>query len=864
MKIQVKPISLAVLAAFFISCTSTRNVPQSPSDLEGMQHITLDTMSVYPDVDPSDIGDVKPLPAYKPSRERYWDLLHTKLDLSFDWPNEAVIGTATLTLTPVFYSQSNLRLDAVGFVIHEIAVGDRKIQDYHYDGEEITISLPSLYTKENELTIRIDYTARPRPSRQEEGAVITSDQGLFFIDPLDTIPGLPRQIWTQGETSYNRKWFPTLDQPNERGTQEIMLTVADTLMTLSNGLLVSSTPLASGMRRDHWKLDLPHAPYLAMIAVGQWDKETDYWRGRPVDYYVDQGYGASARAIFAHTTEMLDFFSKRLGYDYVWPKYAQIIVKNFVSGAMENTTAVVYGDFIQFHQDDVLEVGVNDYIVAHELFHHWFGNLVTCESWANLTLNEGFANYAEYLWQEYKYGRERADISRLNELSGYYDQAANEVFPLIRYHYDRENEMFDAHSYNKGGLVLHMLRDIVGDDAFFAALRLYLQQHAYAAAEVHDLRQAFEEVTGKDFNWFFDQWYFGVGHPVLQVRQEYDLEQKRVTLDITQDQAAQGYTDVFQLPVEIAIYHQDGTIEVQEILLTEKEQHFSFDARYKPMTVVVDPRDILLAVVEHQVPEDEYVTRLLSQELSISHRISAFRLIDDIEPEVLRQVMEDSSFTMSALIIGYLADRGDAERLYELSLREAHPEIRYYILQTLMEVDPWKSREIAMDLLEKSDKVPIIYAALQAIAAVDMDEAVHQASHFKDHPADALLAARASILAQRKNLLSLEFFSTDRAAHIKDEYLEELVSAMALYLSGQPSSEQTRGMELIDSEFFLRTPDPQYRRFYLITGLLRQFVKEEDEFFQDKLLAMINSLYTKEPSGYLRGVLKDGLGDLLD
>src|SRR5690606_14094655 len=184
------------------------------------------------------------------------------------------------------------------------------------------------------------------------------------------------------------------------------------------------------------------------------------WRGRPVDYYVDKGYGPSARAIFAHTPEMLDFFSRILGYDYVWPKYAQVVVKDFVSGAMENTTAVTFGDFVQFYADDMIEEGTNDYIVAHEMFHHWFGNLVTCEAWANLVLNEGFANYAEYLRYEFKYGRDRADLSRLNELSGYFDQAAADPHPLVHYHYDKAGDMFDAHSYNKGGLVLHMLRDV--------------------------------------------------------------------------------------------------------------------------------------------------------------------------------------------------------------------------------------------------------------------------------------------------------------------------------------------------------------------------------------------------------------------
>ncbi|HQW25662.1 MAG TPA: M1 family metallopeptidase, partial [Saprospiraceae bacterium] len=511
MTIHFKILILAVIAAFSVSCSSSKKAASNDSDLDGMQHVTLDTMMVHPDLSTTSTED---LPPYKPAEERTWDLLHTSLDLSFDWAKETVMGKATLSLTPIFYSQNDLHIDAINFKVNSIYVDGQPVKNFQNTGDELIIPLPSLYKRGQKLTVIIDYSAHPSASGLNPGDAITSDKGLFFIDPQDTIPGLPMQIWSQGETTNNSRWYPTLDQPNERGTQDISLTVADSMMTLSNGLLVSSTPLPGGMRRDLWKLDLPHAPYLAMIAVGQWDKVTDYWRGRPVDYYVDLGYGPSARAIFANTPEMIEFFSTRLGYEFVWPKYSQIIVKDFVSGAMENTTAVVFGDFIQFHKDEIIEDGANDYIVAHELFHHWFGDLVTCESWANLTLNEGFANYAEYLWQEYKYDRERADISRINELSGYFDQAAYASHPLIHYHYGDDSEMFDAHSYNKGGLVLHMLRDLVGDEAFFASLQAYLKEHAFKSAEVDDLRQSFEEITGRDLHWFFDQWYFSEGHPV--------------------------------------------------------------------------------------------------------------------------------------------------------------------------------------------------------------------------------------------------------------------------------------------------------------------------------------------------------------
>ena len=847
---------MTVFTVIFISCATTKSPPQGPEP-EDTAHVFLDTMTIH-----SDTADEITY-EYRPAEDRDWDLLHTMLELSFDWVNSSVIGTATLTLTPVFYSQSVLKLDAVDFDIRKIMIGDKVITDFKYDSNVISLQLEKPFPRRERLTLKIEYTATPKASISDEGAPITSDKGLYFIDPLDTIPDMPRQIWTQGETSSNRKWFPTLDQPNERATQEIFLTVADTFMTLSNGSLISSTSLPGGLRRDHWKLELPSAPYLAMIAVGKWDKVSDYWRGRPVDYYVDPGYGEDARAIFAHTPEMIEFFSQKLGFDFVWPKYAQVIVKQFVSGAMENTTATIFADFIQFHEADMVESGSNDYIVAHELFHHWFGDLVTCESWANLTLNEGFANYAEYLWYEYKYGRERADISRMSELSGYFDQTAFDAHPLIYYHYADERVIFDAHSYNKGGLVLHMLRDLVGDEAFFASLRLYLQQHAYAAVEAHDLRQAFEEVTGKDLNWFFDQWYFSKGHPVLDVKQIYDPGKKQVNVEFTQTQVQLGYKEAFTIPIDIGIYYPDGKYDLHQIWLKDKIQSFSFSTKEAPSAVVTDPRDILLAVVNQDVPESELENRLLYTP-SISHRLSAFRMMKDISDPVMQTLVKDSSYTMRAMAVQYYTDHENAEQLYSMSLNEADPEIQYFILESLASLDPVKAKELAIRILEKTDKNPIIYLALMAIASIDVDEALKQATRFEQNSSSAIYAVRAELYAKKGSGASLHFFKDDRARQLPLDYLEGFVVSLIKYISSQNQAIQTEGLQLLNSEYYLQGPGKEYRRFYLILGLVRQYNEQSEGVFKTSLHDAIRRHYAKETSQYLKDALKEGLGDLVD
>ncbi len=242
--------------------------------------------------------------------------------------------------------------------------------------------------------------------------------------------------------------MPTFDQPNERSTQEFWITVEDKYKTLSNGLMISSNKNADGTRTDYWRMDQPHAPYLHMLAVGEFAKVDDKWRNVPLSYYVEPKYEPYAKEIFAHTPEMLEFFSKTLGVDYPWPKYSQIIVRDYVSGAMENTTAVIFGEFVQ-KTDRELADDNNDLIVAHEMFHHWFGDYVTTEAWSNLTLNEGFANYSEYLWFEHHDGKAAAEEHRMTELQGYLGLGSRGRLPPA--------DLVRAHLADRGGHVRRAL-----------------------------------------------------------------------------------------------------------------------------------------------------------------------------------------------------------------------------------------------------------------------------------------------------------------------------------------------------------------------------------------------------------------------
>jgi aminopeptidase N len=382
---------------------------------------------------------------------------------------------------------------------------------------------------------------------------------------------------------------------------------------------------------------------------------------------------------------------------------------------------------------------------------------------------------------------------------------------------------------------------------------------------VDDLRQSFEEMTGRDLHWFFDQWYFSEGHPVLDVSHAYEAGQRKLNIVIEQTQIEEGFREVFTLPLEVAIFHQDSSIEIQRVQLDRKSQTFSFDLSAAPLAVVIDPRDIMLAVVNHDISSSEYPIRVLSGNLSINHRLSAYRLMEELEPEVLNKLMMDTSYTMRAMVISYLGEKEEVEKLYQLSLRDNDPEMQFYILESIAQLDKWKAREIALRLLDSTDRVPIIYSSLKAIAAVDIDEAIHRIAHYQDNPSPAIYAVQASIYAQKGSVVELGYFTSEKASKISEDYLEEFIGAMALYMSGQPAAVQDEGLKMIDSDFYIRSvSDWQYRRFYLITGLLKQYAAEEENVYQAKLLKTINSLYSKETNEYLRGVLKEGLGDLLD
>lgn len=543
-------------------------------------------------VEAQDAEKDTPTYPYRATKKRVNDIVHTILALRFDWEKLAVIGQATLEVKPFFYPTSILTLDAKGFDIHKVEIiegSQKKPLTFEYDSLKLTIQLPKTYTKDEKYTVFIDYVAMPDRLIEQNDYITYDNKGLYFINADGSHPTKPKQIWTQGETEANSCWFPTIDSPNEQFTQELYLTVQSKYVTLSNGKLINSTSNSDGTRTDYWKQTLNHAPYLVALVVGDFAVVKDTWRDIEVNYFVEKEYKPFAKEIYKNTIEMMDFFSEILQYDYPWEQYAQIPVRDYVAGAMENTGAVIYYEGIQRTDRELLDSDSED-IVAHELVHHWFGDLVTAESWSNLPLNEAFATYGEYLWFEHKYGKAEADYHLMEDLHAYLSEAEIKQVPIFRFHYEDREDMFDRHSYQKGGRVMHLLRNYVGDEAFFEAVAKYVNRYAFQSVEIHNLRLVFEEVTGEDLNWFFDQWFLTKGHPILEIKQAYKADEKIQEVTIAQVQEG----TVFRLPMAVDIYLADGSVERKNIDVTEAVQTFTFEVEEAPMLVNVDADKVLL------------------------------------------------------------------------------------------------------------------------------------------------------------------------------------------------------------------------------------------------------------------------------
>lgn len=702
----------SVLFSFIIACNTTKNLPKKPIESTIVKEIVID--SVLPDLeiksnpteDPKNIPNE--LPIYNATQTRYNDLMHTKLEVKPIWAKKHLQGKATLTFKPWFKPTDKLELDAKNMDITSVTINGKALK-YDYDKLKLNISLDKTYTRNDQYVVVIDYVAKPDERASIGGsAAITQDKGLYFINPTGEDANKPTQLWTQGETESNSFWFPTIDKPFEKTTEEIYITVEDKYKTLSNGLLLSVKKNADGTRTDYWKLDKPHAPYLFMMAIGEYAVVKEKWENIELSYYVEPKFEKDAKSIFPYTPEILSFYSNITGLKYPWPKLGQVVVRDYVSGAMENTSAIIYGEYVQNHAKALVDVDVNEKVVAHEIFHHWFGDYVTCESWSNLTLNEGFANYSEYLWMEHKYGKDLADHHRMEEMNGYLQSAYGGMHDLINFKYADREQMFDAHSYNKGGLILHMLRRYLGDEVFFTSLKNYLNQHAYTDVEAHELRMAFEETSGEDLNWFFNQWFFSAGHPKITVSQKFDVATKKVELTLEQTQnPINNQPAIFELPLKVDIYLADGVKADRKLVrMNQRKQVFSFDVASAPIWINIDGDNDLLAEIDQK--QDETTMAFIYRNASgFTDKMNAINYLNsstsDLAVKTMEKAMTEKAWPIRNEALVYSAQNNknlNWDMVAKMATEDSRAQVRMNALRILGETGDKKFEPVFATALQ--------------------------------------------------------------------------------------------------------------------------------------------------------------------
>jgi aminopeptidase N len=624
------------------------------------------------------------LKIYRATPEKINDLVHTKLDVRFDYKKRFMYGKEWVTLKPHAYKTDSLRLDAKGMDIKTVAVvkaGKNTPLKFTYDSLSLNIKLDKVYSPGENYIVYIDYTSKPDQLKVQGSAAISDAKGLYFINPDSAVKGKPVQIWTQGETESSSAWFPTIDKPSQKTTEEIYMTVPAKYVTLSNGKLVSQKNNGNGTRTDYWKLDMPHSPYLFMMAVGDFKITKDTWKGKEVSYYLEPKYAPYAKTIFGYTPEVMEFYSKTLGVDYPWNKYAQIVVRDYVSGAMENTSATLHGDYVQGSPRQFLDRYYNtsqgESTVVHELFHQWFGDYVTAESWSNLTVNESFADFSETLWAEHKYGKDEGDAHINGDRRSYLNSPDAAAKNLVRFYYNDKEDMFDVVTYQKGGSILYMLRNYLGNEAFYKGLNIYLKNNALKNGEAQQLRLALEEASGKDLNWFFNQWYYNAGHPILNITYGWDAASKTQSVYVQQTQAG----NAFMLPIAVDLY-VGGKKTRQQVWLRTKSDTLTFKVAAKPELVNVDADKMLLVKKTDNKTGDEFAYQYANAPL----------YVDRLEAVTWARNQASSDANGRKIIIAALKDKYYGLRIEAVkALKLSNDDVRNAaqpILISLAQTDP--------------------------------------------------------------------------------------------------------------------------------------------------------------------------------
>jgi aminopeptidase N len=616
------------------------------------------------------------------------DFEHLALDLVMDDPfSKSFTCDETLTFHAAGTSIDRLTLDAVGLRIDRVTDLDGNPLSFRADDKTLLIRFPTQLGSNQKTGVKISY------------ACIKPKAGMIFTLPDTAYPNRPVSIHTQGEPEQNRYWFISHDYPNAKQSTEITVTIPDKYSALSNGALISRDELPGGKVKYHYKLDHPEASYLVSLVIGEFAVIKDHWRDRPVEYWVPPSMKDDAWRTFGKTPRMIELFSTLTGVDFAWEKYAQSVVYNFAAGGMENTSCTTLTEYADIDQRASLDTDAES-LTAHELAHQWFGDLVTCKSWEHIWLNEGFAVFMDNIWQEHEHGEEayaHEIWSMMRGVSQSDDPTAHGgvVWPF----YNDPDETFSrgiSNPYSKGACVLHMLRQSLGDDLFWKCLGEYLRRYSYRSAETHDLREVIDDISGRSYDRFFQQWIYRAGSPEIQAGYSWDDSTGAAKIKLEQKQTITESAPAFELDVPIWFIAADGATTKQTARMEGRFGEITAHFDKEPSMILVDPEGAVLAKWDGELPEAMLRQAAASAPTPIARydAISALASKDD----------DDSRLTLEKILLDETSDRTYRSEAAIALGKTQQPGARDILLAALAQsasIQEPRTRRTAIDALSK-------------------------------------------------------------------------------------------------------------------------------------------------------------------
>lgn len=645
---------------------------------------------------------------YAPSREM--DILHFALDVTPDFKKRTVSGSATLKFKPIAQPLAELRLDGIDLEVSAVTSSE-KILGHQTTAEKIIITFEPPVPPGRTSSVTITYRAQPT-------------KGLYFRTPELGYAAGDTHLWTQGEAIEARHWYPCYDSPNAKFTSEIICHVPEGMVVLSNGKKMSEET-AGGLLKVRWLQDKPHVNYLISLVAGHFKKIEDKYKDIPLAFWTPASEISEAPNSFRDTRDMMAFFERETGVPYPWAKYDQVCVQDFGWGGMENTSITTLNNNTLFTAASE-NIRNSQGLVAHELAHQWFGDYVTCKDWSHLWLNEGFATFYEALYDEHKNGRDQY-LYRMHEGAKGIVSQAGDTKAIVHRKYKEPGEQFDYLAYGKGSWVLHMLRRQLGDELFRRCIQTYLERHRYGSVVTEDLNAVIEELSGRSFDQFFDQWVYHARQPELDIEQAWDEKTKLARVTVRQTQTVSENVFLFNFPLTVRFKSKAGVVE-RTVTVKEKAEDFYFPLPQAPDVVRVDPYLAVLAKVNFKVP-NAMLRAMLADRDDVLARLNA---IDQLESKkdhesvaMLKEALNGDPFygvrmrAASALRVIHTDDALDA---LLASTRQSDARVRRQVIIEAGGFYREAACELARKTLESEKNPDIIASALGTLGAYPRPE----------------------------------------------------------------------------------------------------------------------------------------------